>query len=221
MTAEVKNAGLLAQMQVMLLPKGFTLIEVIVGGMVFLFIVTALATVFQVGMVVDQDEQSYNEIITAIMVGRRLLLEGAPRDSNVGDKGLLEAQMATMTEALEELDEYVDTDPLSGLPKPIFEYEAGFERYRLWIDAESKILLRHRIVPSVLPSEAILGHKETNLKVTTLDGNEPFENSRLPGFVSLSLLVFEDRNGDDLPDLEEPAVPFQLSVALRNAIPVP
>lgn len=195
------------------LRQGFTLIEVIVGGMVFLFVATALASVFQAGMVVDQDEQSFNELISAIIVGRRLLLEGPPKGGNIGDKGLLEADQATMTVTLEDLEEDMDEN---GNPLPALEYRAGNERYRMWVS--SGILFRHCVAPSILPREAVIGYKETNLKVTTIDGKQPFEDSVFPGFVSGSFLVYEDRNDNNMQDLEEPSIPFKFSATLRNSI---
>lgn len=193
--------------------QGFTLIEVIVGGMVFLFVATALASVFQAGMVVDRDEQSFNELISAIIVGRRLLLEGPPKGGNIGDKGLLEADQATMTVTLEDLEEDMDEN---GNPLPVLEYRAGNERYRMWVS--SGILFRHCVAPSILPREAVIGYKETDLKVTTIDGKQPFEDSIFPGFVSGSLLVYEDRNDNGMQDLEEPSIPFKFSSALRNSL---
>jgi len=191
---------------------GFTLIEVIVCSMVFLFVATALASVLQLGMVVDQDEQSINEIISTMIVSRRYLLEGAPKGSPVGDKGFLEADVALLTETQEDLEEDLDAD---GNPLPALEYRVAGERYRVWL--ASGTLFRHCVAPSILPRESVLGNSEANLKVTTLDGEPFFAGSRLPGFVMGTCLLYEDRNDNNLHDLEEPSLPFRFSAALRNS----
>lgn len=192
---------------------GFTLIEVIVCSMVFLFIATALASVFQLGMVVDQDEQSINEIISSMIVSRRYLLEGAPKGSNVGDKGLLEADEALMTTSLEYLEEDLASN---GSPLPVLEYRVGSERYRMWVASDT--LYRHCVAPSILPRETVVGNSEANMKMTTLDGEPPFTGSRFPGFVMGTWRVYEDRNGNNRYDEEEkePSLPFRFSAALRN-----
>jgi len=188
---------------------GFTLIEVIICSMVFMFIATALASVLQMGMIVDREEKVTSEILTNMNIGRRFLMEGAPKGSPVGDKGLLQADEAFTGLTVGSQDEDMD-----GLP--MLRYNSAGEIYHVWVASPTGMLVRHRVFPSVLPRETIMGDSMLKLKITALENKTFFQDSRFPGFVVGTWLVYEDRNSNDVQDLDELSIPFRFSVALRN-----
>lgn len=197
---------------------GFTLIEVIICSMVFMLIATALASVMQTGMVIDREDQIANEILTNMVIGRRLLMEGAPKNSPVGDKGLLQAEYASKGLTQASLEEDVD-----GLP--LLEYKvianSVEQRYRVWVLASPTFtLVRHMVSPSILPRETLMGDTNLKLKITSLESKAFFEDSKLPLFgpqlVVGTWLLYEDRNSNDVQDIDELSIPFRFSVALRN-----
>lgn len=190
--------------------QAFTLIEVMVCSIVFLLMSISLASLMQVGAVADREERIASEIATNMVIGRRLLLEGAPPGTPVGDKGLLTADSAVLAETRKDLEE--DADGLVAL-----EYTVAEERYRLWLASPSSVLVRHRVFPSILARETIMGDVSMDLKVAALEGKPLFEDSQLPGLVVCTWLVYEDRNGNDLQDADEPSVPFRCAVSLRNS----
>ncbi|MFZ2958392.1 MAG: prepilin-type N-terminal cleavage/methylation domain-containing protein [Candidatus Ozemobacteraceae bacterium] len=202
---------------------GFTLIEVIICSMVFMLIATALASIMQTGMVIDREDQIANEILTNMIIGRRLLMEGAPKGSlaspsSVGDKGLLQAESASKGLTQVSLEEDVDGLPLLEYKVIVNSVE---QRYRVWVLASPTFtLVRHMVSPSILPRETLMGDPSLNLKITSLESKPFFEDSKLPllgpQLVVGTWLLYEDRNLNDVQDIDELSIPFRFSVALRN-----
>jgi len=190
---------------------GFTLIEVIVSSLVFMLIATALASIMQLGLIIDREERIVNEMLTNMVIGRRFLLEGAPKGSIVGDKGLLQADQAFRGKTLADQEE--DADGLDML-----EYKSGGERYRVWISSPTCTLVRHRVFPSILPRETLMGDSRLKLKIGSLESQPFLQDSIYPGFIVGTWLLYEDRNSNDLQDIDELSIPFRFSVVLRNKI---
>ncbi|MFZ4773742.1 MAG: prepilin-type N-terminal cleavage/methylation domain-containing protein [Terrimicrobiaceae bacterium] len=188
---------------------GFTLIEVIISSIVFLLIATALANITKMGMIIDREEQINNEVITNMVIGRRLLLEGAPIGSPVGDKGLLQADEVFLSKTVASQDEDIDDIDM-------IEYKTAGERYHVWVASPSSMLVRHRVYPYLLPRETLMGDSALKIKVTMLEKKPFFQDSRYPGLVVGTWLLYEDRNLNDVQDIDELSVPFRFSVALRN-----
>ena len=210
--------------------NGFTLIEVIICSMVFMLIASALASIMQRGLVIDREEQIINEAITSMVIARRLLMEGDPKEVDPArmqtcHKGLLYADyaIATLTPVIPEgsSEEYPEGD-VGGLP--MLEYKSGGERYRVWITSPSSMLVR--LKDDVYPPKLLLGNSRLKLKVALLE-NQAFwkgstlfdkENPTKPLCVAGTWLLYEDANSNDIQDLDEVSIPFRFSVALRNMI---